>query len=479
MPQDIIRLTGSHALVIPNLPEKENLAPLSKKAEMEAKEIASFGLFDTATPNFSNYYPGVTKEDLNPEADKASFIFPVFRALSEVIVHRKYNPIDFGENKALRNSLGMLKAQSVYANHEMSVGNELGSVLDESWQNSYKTESGITVPAGINTRFKLDGKSNPKIARGILMEPPSIHSTSVTVEFKWEPSHPSMEANEFVNKIGTFGSDGKLVRRVVNEVTKYHEISLVAHGADPFAQLLKDAKNINNPEYADKVYNSLKAESKRRVYSFSYKENLTSLEELEPEHEDITKNQIKTMEHLLKLAATLGIDTTGKDEAQLAAAISSTLSVKLSENVTVSQQLADAKAKLATATDELTALKASNPELTKLADIGKAALTTKREAVKAQLALLKDNNVDATLLAVVENADLTALTALEKDYATQLDAKAPLHCEECSSTKVSRRTSTAEEGAEGSAQNQNAKPKTVIEAAKEIASLKAPKSIFS
>jgi hypothetical protein len=314
MPKDIIRLTGSHALVISNLPEKEALAPLSKKAEMEAKEISSFGLFDTATPNFSNYYPGVTKEDLNPEADKASFIFPVYRALSEVIVHKKYNPIDFAMNNALKSSLGMLKAQSVYANHEMAVGNELGSVLDESWQASYKTESGITVPAGINTRFKLDGKSNPKIARGILMEPPSIHSTSVTVEFKWEPSHPSMEKEEFMSKIGTYGADKQLVRRVVTEVNKYHEISLVAHGADPFAQIIKDA-NINNPEYADKVYNSLKEESKRRVYFFSYKDNLTSLTEEtpkeveQPEH----KNQKNSMQHLLKLALLLGIMTEGKD----------------------------------------------------------------------------------------------------------------------------------------------------------------------
>jgi hypothetical protein len=131
-----------------------------------------------------------------------------------------------------------------------------------------------------------------------------------------------------------------------------------------------------------------------------------------------------------------------------------------------------------TVNDELTVLKAANPELTKLADVGKAALAAKKEAVKAQLALLKDNNVDATLLTVVENADLTALTALEKDYATQLDAKAPLHCEECSSTKVSRRTSTAEEGHEVTKNNTD-KPKTVAEAAKSIQKLHQPKSMFA
>jgi len=187
------------------------------------------------------------------------------------------------------------------------------------------------------------------------------------------------------------------------------------------------------------------------------------------------------MQHLLKLALILGIMTEGKDEASLSAELQTAISDKLQASLAATQKVTEITGQLKTATDELAALKSAQPELVKLSDVGKAALSAKKEAVKTQLALLKDNNVDATLLSVVENADLTALTALEKDYATQLDAKAPLHCEECSSTKVSRRSSTSEDPhkkGEGTANN-TGKPKSVTEAAKEIKLAHQPKSLFS
>ena len=47
-----------------------------------------------------------------------------------------------------------------------------------------------------------------------------------------------------------FDKDGKLIRRVVNKVVRYHEISLVHHGADPYAQKIKDGQ-INTPLSAE------------------------------------------------------------------------------------------------------------------------------------------------------------------------------------------------------------------------------------
>lgn len=465
MKYDVIRLVGHNSLIMPNAPNAITLEQVHKKAEMEAKDIESFGLFDTATPNFSNYYPDVKAEDLNPELDKASFIYPVFRALSEVIVHKKFNPIDFGVNNVLKNSMGLLKSQTVYPNHEMAIGNELGVIFEEKWQKSYVTKNGITVPAGINVRLKLDGKSNPKIIRGIMMDPPSIHSTSVTVEFGWEKSHSSMDDNEFWGKLGTYGADGQQVRRIATEIKRFHEISLVPHGADPFAQMIKPDGEINNPLYSDKTYNSEKIDNSRRVYSFSYKENLTSLSE-KPEPEE--NNSHKNMEYLLKLAQQMGITTEGKDQVALEAEVSAKTTALLSAK-------AEAEGKVISLTTEKQTLNAAKIEAEKFkadnesfVEAGKTALTALRDSIKATLGILKEGKVDASLITLVDNSSFAQLNALKVDYEAQLEAKAPLHCEACNSTNVSRRTSTPEP--EGNTGNNPtpAKTKSFAEAAKEI-----------
>ena len=88
------------------------------------------------------------------------------------------------------------------------------------------------------------------------MDPPSIHSNSVTVQFKWDKSHPNMEDNEFYQKLGTYDSKGVMVRRIVTEVVRYLETSLVSHGADAFAQKIGDDGKIINPNFAKRTWAS-------------------------------------------------------------------------------------------------------------------------------------------------------------------------------------------------------------------------------
>ena len=159
----------------------------------------------------------------------------MFRLLSETIVSKNWNPTDFGQNGVLKASMKMSLGQTVNCDHETNIGNAIGAVSQVMWQESYKDGS-FTIPAGIDGILKIDGKANPRIARGILMEPPSIHSNSVTVQFKWDKSHPQMEDNEFYQKLGTYDSKGVMVRRMVTEIVRYLETSLVSHGADSFAQ---------------------------------------------------------------------------------------------------------------------------------------------------------------------------------------------------------------------------------------------------
>ena len=88
---DTVILIGGHALILGHKPEKLTLNQVQKKIEEEKMYFASLSLFERATPNYTTYYPDVTEEDLQPTPGE--FIEPVFRILSEVTVHKKYNPI--------------------------------------------------------------------------------------------------------------------------------------------------------------------------------------------------------------------------------------------------------------------------------------------------------------------------------------------------------------------------------------------------
>ena len=203
--------------------------------------IAQFGFWG-GDIDYNTYYPNLDKSELTPKDEE--FIEPMFRLLSETIVSKNWNPTDFGQNGVLKASMKMLLGQTVNCDHETNIGNAIGAVSQVMWQESYKDGS-FTIPAGINGILKIDGKANPRIARGILMEPPSIHSNSVTVQFKWDKSHPQMEDNEFYQKLGTYDSKGVMVRRIVTDIVRYLETALVSHGADSFAQKIgSEGKNI-------------------------------------------------------------------------------------------------------------------------------------------------------------------------------------------------------------------------------------------
>lgn len=240
--------------------------------------IAQFGFWG-GDIDYNTYYPNLDKSELTPKDEE--FIEPMFRLLSETIVSKNWNPTDFGQNGVLKASMKMLLGQTVNCDHETNIGNAIGAVSQVMWQESYKDGS-FTIPAGINGILKIDGKANPRIARGILMEPPSIHSNSVTVQFKWDKSHPQMEDNEFYQKLGTYDSKGVMVRRIVTEIVRYLETSLVSHGADSFAQKIGSDGKIINPTFAKRTWASYEEyrDDKSKQYFFTdYKSDLTSYQE--------------------------------------------------------------------------------------------------------------------------------------------------------------------------------------------------------
>ena len=69
------------------------------------------------------------------------------------------------------------------------------------------------------------------LVRGVAMEPPAIHSASVTVLFEFDFSHPDLvEEGRFWQLLGE-EVEGEIVRLIVTTILGYWEISLVFQGA--------------------------------------------------------------------------------------------------------------------------------------------------------------------------------------------------------------------------------------------------------
>ena len=374
----------------------------------------------------------------------------------------------------------MLLSQTVNIDHESSVGNAIGSVAAVSYQNSYLA-NGVKVPAGINVELLIDGKSHPNIARKIMMEPPAIHSDSVTVRFAWEPSHKFENINEFINKIGQFGEDGQLVRRIVTEIKGYSELSLVGHGADPYAQLIKDDGKINNPEYAKSI-ESLSAQGleKPRVYIFNYKTEVISLSK---KHDDTsqtnnkptpTENSIEMKDYLLKLAKILKLkEIDGLSETELQEEILEALETAQTEIAGIEEK----DTKISDLTSDLETEKTTHEELQekikdidlgklgkvdfkKLGDVtleelqanatvGEEVLILQLKEVQRVYKLLKGDKADETIVEGFKKADFKMLTSYIKEYTEQLNEKYPGKCNDCQSTNIARNSSVTKEGMAG------------------------------
>lgn len=423
--------------------------------------IAQFGFWG-GDIDYNTYYPNLDKSELTPKDEE--FIEPMFRLLSETIVSKNWNPTDFGQNGVLKASMKMLLGQTVNCDHETNIGNAIGAVSQVMWQESYKDGS-FTIPAGINGILKIDGKANPRIARGILMEPPSIHSNSVTVQFKWDKSHPQMEDNEFYQKLGTYDSKGVMVRRMVTEIVRYLETSLVSHGADSFAQKIGSDGKIINPTFAKRTWASYEEyrDDKSKQYFFTdYKSDLTSYQEKDDTQDSFNDNDAKdnqsneknSMNELQKFLESLFGDNLltleeGKEMNQetVVACIQSLVSSR-NELQTSVDNLTTEKNSL---TEQVTNLNAEVANLKEMATVGKNHIASLREDAVATYKKLMGDNADETIVTMLnaETTGITTLVSLTKDYQARLEEKFPLTCSKCGSKDVNRASSVTEDDTQG------------------------------
>ena len=423
--------------------------------------IAQFGFWG-GDIDYNTYYPNLDKSELTPKDEE--FIEPMFRLLSETIVSKNWNPTDFGQNGVLKASMKMLLGQTVNCDHETNIGNAIGAVSQVMWQESYKDGS-FTIPAGINGILKIDGKANPRIARGILMEPPSIHSNSVTVQFKWDRSHTQMEDNEFYQKLGTYDSKGVMVRRIVTEIVRYLETSLVSHGADSFAQKIGSDGKIINPTFAKRTWASYEEyrDDKSKQYFFTdYKSDLTSYQEKDDtqgsfndnDAKDNQSNEKNSMNELQKFLESLFGDNLltleeGKEMNQetVVACIQSLVSSR-NELQTSVDNLTTEKNSL---TEQVTNLNAEVANLKEMATVGKNHIASLREDAVATYKKLMGDNADETIVTMLnaETTGITTLVSLTKDYQARLEEKFPLTCSKCGSKDVNRASSVTEDDTQG------------------------------
>ena len=418
------------------------------------ESVEKLGLFGSDI-DYNTYYPNLTKEDLTPNADE--FIEPVFRLLSATIVSKNWNPTDFSQPGVLKASMRMLLGQTVNCDHSTDIGNAIGSVSQVMWQEGYK-DGNFMIPAGINGVLKIDGKANPRIARGILMDPPSIHSNSVTVQFKWDKSHPGMNDRDFWDKLGTYDEKGNMIRKVVTEVVRYLETSLVSHGADSFAQKIGEDGKIINPEFAKRTWTSFaeyQEDTKKAYYFTDFKEDINSYQENNdtPPNNINTNNPLNnnTMNQELKefLEKLFGDNLLSLAEGQ---EVSTELALSAVQSLVNSKKTLEASITNLTTeknqlSEQINQKDAEIANLTAMATVGKNHIASLREEVVGNYKKLKGDKVDETIVTMLnaETTGLQTLISLNKDYKAQLEEKFPLTCSKCGSHDVTRSSSVVED----------------------------------
>lgn len=465
---DYINLSSGHSRILGHKPLSMGLTQLHEalsSGDTQHVEEMGLGFFDASSPNYTTFYPDVKPEDFTPNEE--DFIEPVYRALSNVTVHKNRNPVYFSE-KVLKESMPLLVGQTINIDHETAIGNAIGSVKSVEWQNSYKL-NGKEIPAGINMVMRIDAKSNPRIARGIQMDPPSIHSNSVTVQFTWEPSHPELDSNEFWNKLGTYDKDGKLIQRVVTKVVGYNETSLVNHGADPFAKQVKGGK-IVHPTMAQRKYYGITANSEFSDYSTevqkrAFCDHFMDFKNLSEDSEEAQgtipetlindnnteqQNSEQMKQYLSKL--TLMLIAAGANDPQVTEenfgekfnelnTLINGLSAKAKENelqqisLTINGQR---ETDLGTIQNQITALENQ-------ATIGNEALADVRtRALNAYQLITPEENQDESMITLINTADFKVAKALKLQYENQVEKELPLTCKDCGSQNVNRASATVE-----------------------------------
>lgn len=328
--------------------------------------------------------------DVMPQAE--DYVTVKFRAISKTVVPGHW--IDWSQGNVLKDSRRKLLNQTVYPNHDFTdINNWLGAVASVEWDEEGSQAEGV---AGINAEYKIDALMNPRIARGLLMKPPAIHSTSMTVLFRFEYSHPEIAMENRWRFFELLGEevDGEIVRLVVTEILEYWEASLVFQGADRLAKKQSD----DETDFAD-----MSAKPKFPPNELLRDGDQPKAALLTPPN----SNEEKTMKLTAEKKAELGIEFDGDDVPEteiLKAAESLSAKVKEFDQVKFDQLEERAKAGDALVEEKRTEV----TRLAKLAELG-----------------AEEGELDAVVTDTIKEADVAKLQQLGSYYQKKAAEKFP------------------------------------------------------
>jgi hypothetical protein len=143
------------------------------------------------------------------------------------------------------------------------------------------------------------------------------------------------------------------------------------------------------------------------------------------------------------------------------ASLTNDLSTARTEKEGIQTKLTASEAKVTTLETKVTEL--SN----EITTIKNAEITQAKTEVTRLYGILMGDKKNDAVIASFEKADLAALKAFEKDYATQLEAKFPGTCKDCGSHNVARSTADVS-NAGGESGKKNNGPKTDRDVARNI-----------
>ncbi len=440
--------------------------------------------------NDPKFYADIAISDIMPKAE--DFIEVPFRLLTATTVGAgTWKATDFSNVKVLKESMSKLEGKPVYKDHETDLDNWVGLVRAVKWSGA-TTQNGVTVPAGIDGLVAIDAKTNPKIARGVLLG--SIFSNSVTVDFEWEMSHDFENEWDFYDRVGTMGSDGKMVRRLVKNIHDYYESSLVWLGADPFAKARTEdgglmhidessiyeyakvalSKEVDKEKYADEtdISKEILKNSKKIKINFALDKNVLSLanrktvelqkiEDMDKfllafiaafgESLGFKKDQTVTPEEAIAQLSKIGVvQEADKTKVSLADAFIAEANKFAKDGETLDftafltshtfvekgelTKLTGLSTEVETLTAAKTALETKVTELTPDATLGQSYTKQKKdEAVRLYKVAVGEANADATVIGLFEKATDKEVEGLLKQYTKSATAKFSGSCATCGS----------------------------------------------
>ncbi|MBD0370321.1 MAG: hypothetical protein ICV60_05760 [Pyrinomonadaceae bacterium] len=335
-------------------------------------------------------------DDVLPK--ESDYYYKDYRAISATL--SPCYALDFSKPGVLEAATPLLKGQTVYKDHCFySVDYWVGVVSESMWDAKGEASSGVP---GINVRLKLDVKKDPMLVRGVAMEPPAIHSTSSTVLFEFEFSHPDLaEEGRFWGLLGE-EVRGELVRLVVTKIEGFWEQSLVFQGAQEENKQLPSPESTGGQEEAiGEGEEELGAKRKQRM-SAGGGSHTTQLQRSET---------VKISAELRKL---LGLpDAQGEDveDAVLLPAI-------------------EGLGRRAAAGDAL--VETARAECLRVATLAEGG---------------SGDELPAPIATAIKKADATELSALTEMYAKRAEARFTRTCQDCGSTNVGGRSSVEDKGA--------------------------------